>query len=180
MQRGTLEDEERKKTAPIHLFIDESHNFAVPSIMKILAEARKYKLYLTLANQFVGQFPNVGTPKFQDEVKKNTYIKVTGFQPLTSDAPVMAKLVDSTPEHLSQLSVGKFHVKIGEITGFTVQNGVYLLGNSHSMDNQAWQNIHKQQIERYYRKISTKEEALEEYFYTPKVPSKPKPKRKLN
>lgn len=180
MQRGKLDKAEREKAVPIHLFIDESHNFAVPSIMKTLAEARKYQLYLTLANQFVGQFPNSGTPKFQDEVKKNTYIKITGFQPLTSDAPVMAKLVDSTPEHLAALSVGKFHVKIGEITGFTVQNGTNLLENKHCMSDEAWLKIQPQQLQLYYRKISTKEEALVEYFYTPKVPEKPKPKRTIN
>mgnify|MGYP000173704884 CR=1 FL=1 len=180
MQRGKLDKAERKKSVPIHLFIDESHNFAVPSIMKALAEARKYQLYLTLANQFVGQFPNTGTPKFQDGVKKNTYIKITGFQPLTSDAPVMAKLVDSTPEYLAQLSTGKFHVKIGEITGFTVQNGTKLLGDAHSMSATDWKKVETQQLERYYRKISTKEEAMEEYFYTPELPERPKPKRTIN
>lgn len=180
MQRGKLDKAERKKSVPIHLFIDESHNFAVPSITRALAEARKYQLYLTLANQFVGQFPNTGTPKFQDEVKKNTYIKITGFQPLTSDAPVMAKLVDSTPEYLAQLSIGKFHVKIGEITGFSVKNREKLLGDAHSMSDTAWEKMETQQLERYYRKISTKEEAMEEYFYTPELPERPKPKRTIN
>ncbi len=52
------------------LYVDEFQNFATPDFAVILSEARKYKLALTVANQFIGQmdeevknavFGNVGT-----------------------------------------------------------------------------------------------------------------------
>ncbi len=56
--------------APFYLHIDEFQNFATPSIATILSEARKYKLSLTVAHQFIAQltdeiknavFGNVGS-----------------------------------------------------------------------------------------------------------------------
>lgn len=53
-----------------YLFIDEFQNFTTPSIATILSEARKYRLCLTIAHQFIGQlseeirnavFGNVGS-----------------------------------------------------------------------------------------------------------------------
>lgn len=53
-----------------HLFIDEFHNFTTDSFAAILAEARKYRLCLTLSHQYLDQlapqvrqavFGNVGT-----------------------------------------------------------------------------------------------------------------------
>ncbi len=40
---------------PFYLYIDEFQNFATPSISTILSEARKYKLSLTVAHQFIAQ-----------------------------------------------------------------------------------------------------------------------------
>ena len=42
---------------PFYLFVDEFQNFATSSFIKILSEARKYKLALTLANQYMAQIP---------------------------------------------------------------------------------------------------------------------------
>lgn len=55
---------------PFYLYIDEFQNFTTPSIGTILSEARKYKLILNIAHQFIDQltedikaavFGNVGT-----------------------------------------------------------------------------------------------------------------------
>jgi hypothetical protein len=48
---------------PFYLYVDEFQNFATPSVSTILAEARKYKLSLTVAHQFIAQLVigNVGT-----------------------------------------------------------------------------------------------------------------------
>ncbi|MDO8548212.1 MAG: DUF87 domain-containing protein [bacterium] len=59
-----------KDFPPFYLHIDEFQNFATPSIATILSEARKYKLSLTIAHQFIAQlseeirdavFGNVGS-----------------------------------------------------------------------------------------------------------------------
>ncbi len=58
------------KLPPFYLFVDEFQNFADKSFAEILSEARKYKLGLTMANQYIEQmeeeirdavFGNVGT-----------------------------------------------------------------------------------------------------------------------
>ena len=67
MRRAFIKEEDRR---PFFLYVDEFQNFATSSFLKILSEARKYKLSLTLANQYIDQleeeiqraiFGNVGT-----------------------------------------------------------------------------------------------------------------------
>ena len=67
MARADTPEEHRRD---FHLFIDEFHNFTTDSFTAVLAEARKYRLCLTLAHQYVDQlalpvrqavFGNVGT-----------------------------------------------------------------------------------------------------------------------
>lgn len=67
MRRANQPEEERKD---FYFFIDEFQNFTTDSFAAILAEARKYRLCLTLSHQYVDQVPlpirqavfgNVGT-----------------------------------------------------------------------------------------------------------------------
>jgi type IV secretory pathway TraG/TraD family ATPase VirD4 len=67
MSRADVPKEERRD---FFLYVDEFQNFATPDFAVILSEARKYRLGLTVANQFIGQvdeevknaiFGNVGT-----------------------------------------------------------------------------------------------------------------------
>jgi hypothetical protein len=67
MNRSFQKEEDRKD---FFLYVDEFQNFATTSFIKILSEARKYRLALTLANQYIEQldeevsnaiFGNVGT-----------------------------------------------------------------------------------------------------------------------
>jgi energy-coupling factor transporter ATP-binding protein EcfA2 len=67
MSRADVPEAERRD---FHLFIDEFHNFTTDSFAAILAEARKYRLCLTLSHQYLGQlslevrqavFGNAGT-----------------------------------------------------------------------------------------------------------------------
>lgn len=48
-------DEPRKPHVPFYLYIDEFQNITTDSIPGILSEARKYKLALTMAHQFLNQ-----------------------------------------------------------------------------------------------------------------------------
>ncbi|MFO0704090.1 MAG: type IV secretion system DNA-binding domain-containing protein [Patescibacteria group bacterium] len=67
MNRAYTKEEERRD---FFLYVDEFQNFATSSFIKILSEARKYRLALTLTNQYIEQlteeiqraiFGNVGT-----------------------------------------------------------------------------------------------------------------------
>jgi hypothetical protein len=69
-----------------YLYIDEFQNFATPSISTILSEARKYKLSLTVAHQFIAQLPE----EIRDAVIGNVGTKVA-FRIGTTDAEFLEK-----------------------------------------------------------------------------------------
>ena len=52
MRRANIPEKERRD---FYLYVDEFQNFATTSFIKILSEARKYRLCLTLANQYMAQ-----------------------------------------------------------------------------------------------------------------------------
>src|SRR3989344_4088807 len=54
MNRVHVREEERRD---FYLYVDEFQNFATQSFIKILSEARKYRLNLILANQYIAQIP---------------------------------------------------------------------------------------------------------------------------
>ena len=54
MNRANIPEHERKD---FFLYVDEFQNFATTSFIKILSEARKYRLNLILANQYTAQLP---------------------------------------------------------------------------------------------------------------------------
>lgn len=54
MRRVNIPEKERKD---FYLYIDEFQNFATSSFIKILSEARKYRLSIMLANQYMAQIP---------------------------------------------------------------------------------------------------------------------------
>ncbi len=76
------------------LYVDEFQNFATPDFAQILSEARKYRLNLVVANQFIGQmeeeiknaiFGNVGTvASFRVGVTDANYL-AHEFQPIFSE-----------------------------------------------------------------------------------------------
>lgn len=54
MRRVNIDEEKRRD---FYLYVDEFQNFATTSFIKILSEARKYRLSVTLANQYMAQIP---------------------------------------------------------------------------------------------------------------------------
>ncbi len=55
MSRAELPGHVMEKMPPFYFYVDEFQNFANESFASILSEARKYKLCLTVANQFIAQ-----------------------------------------------------------------------------------------------------------------------------
>jgi len=55
MSRANIPEEDRKD---FYLYVDEFQNFATDAFATILSEARKYKLNLTMANQYIAQMPD--------------------------------------------------------------------------------------------------------------------------
>lgn len=88
MSRADMPEEKRRD---FYLYVDEFQNFATPDFAQILSEARKYRLNLCVANQFIGQvdeeiksavFGNVGTlATFRVGVTDANYL-AREFQPV--------------------------------------------------------------------------------------------------
>ncbi|MFH1175164.1 MAG: type IV secretory system conjugative DNA transfer family protein [bacterium] len=57
MSRSDIPESQRRD---FYLYVDEFQNFATSSFESILSEARKYKLNLTIAHQYLAQIENVG------------------------------------------------------------------------------------------------------------------------
>ncbi|MBI2036165.1 type IV secretion system DNA-binding domain-containing protein [Candidatus Microgenomates bacterium] len=95
MSRQDMPEDKRRD---FFLYVDEFQNFATPDFATILSEARKYRLNLTVANQFVGQmeeevknavFGNVGTlVSFRVGVQDANYLQHE-FQPIFSEADLI-------------------------------------------------------------------------------------------
>ncbi|MCL5432724.1 MAG: type IV secretion system DNA-binding domain-containing protein [Patescibacteria group bacterium] len=95
MSRQDIARDERRD---FFLYVDEFQNFATPDFAQILSEARKYKLNLTVANQFIGQmeeeiknaiFGNVGTlVAFRVGVTDANYLQHE-FQPVFTEADLI-------------------------------------------------------------------------------------------
>ena len=95
MSRADIPEARRR---PFYLYVDEFQNFAMPDFATILSEARKYKLNLTVANQFIGQmeedvknaiFGNVGTlMTFRTGVSDAGYLQHE-FSPTFNEADIL-------------------------------------------------------------------------------------------
>ncbi len=95
MSRQEIPEEQRRD---FFLYVDEFQNFATPDFAQILSEARKYRLNLTVANQFIGQmeeevknavFGNVGTlVAFRVGVTDANYLQHE-FQPTFNEADLI-------------------------------------------------------------------------------------------
>ncbi len=81
-----VESLDLKSLAPFYLYIDEFQNFTTPSIATILSEARKYRLSLNLAHQFIKQLDD----KIKDAVFGNVGSKCV-FRVSPEDAEFLEK-----------------------------------------------------------------------------------------
>lgn len=91
-------DTPEEKRRDFYLYVDEFQNFATPDFAQILSEARKYRLNLTVANQFIGQmeeevknaiFGNVGTlAAFRVGVTDANYLQHE-YQPTFNEADLI-------------------------------------------------------------------------------------------
>ena len=92
------QDMAKDRREDFFLYVDEFQNFATPDFAQILSEARKYKLNLIVANQFIGQmeeevknaiFGNVGSlVAFRVGVTDANYLQHE-FQPVFAEADLI-------------------------------------------------------------------------------------------
>jgi hypothetical protein len=104
MNRVTQKEEERRD---FYLYVDEFQNFATTSFVKILSEARKYRLNLILANQYIAQIPeDVRAAIFGNAGTMLSFIIGAG------DSPYMAKEFGERFKEEDLLALGNYQAII--------------------------------------------------------------------
>lgn len=87
MERIRVPEEERKD---FNLYVDEFQNFATDSFAGILSEARKYRLNLVVAHQYIGQLVTDITTKVRDAIFGNVGTMII-FRVGAADAEFLEK-----------------------------------------------------------------------------------------
>jgi len=102
MHRVSMPEEERKD---FYLYVDEFQNFATGSFIKIMSEARKYRLDIMLANQYMAQIP----PEVIQAILGNAGT-VTTFAVGASDADILFKEFAEVFTAQDLINLGKYQV----------------------------------------------------------------------
>ncbi|NUM25216.1 MAG: type IV secretion system DNA-binding domain-containing protein [Candidatus Buchananbacteria bacterium] len=101
-----------------YLYIDEFQNFITDSVATILAEARKYKLNLILAHQYIGQLTEGSGPEgksYGDKIKDAIFGNVgtlMSFRIGVEDAEVIAKQMAPVVDEYDLMNIEKFNAYI--------------------------------------------------------------------
>ncbi|MFC1790270.1 type IV secretory system conjugative DNA transfer family protein, partial [Patescibacteria group bacterium] len=109
MSRADIPQEKRRD---FYLYVDEFQNFATPDFAQILSEARKYRLSLTVANQFIGQM--------EEEVKNAIFGNVgtiMAFRVGVTDASYLSHEFQPVFAEDDLLNIERFHVYMKTIVG---------------------------------------------------------------
>jgi hypothetical protein len=109
MSRAELPAHVLLKAPPFYFYVDEFQNFANESFASILSEARKYKLCLTIANQFIAQMEET----IRDAVFGNMGTTVA-FRVGTLDAEFMEKVFAPvfTQEDLQNIAFAQYYLTL--------------------------------------------------------------------
>ena len=97
-------DTPRELRKDFYLYVDEFQNFATPDFSQILSEARKFKLNLCVANQFIGQM--------EEEVKNAVFGNVgtlVAFRVGVTDANYLQHEFQPTFNESDLINIERFH-----------------------------------------------------------------------
>ena len=102
MGRSYVKEEERRD---FFLYVDEFQNFATNSFVKILSEARKYRLSLTMANQYIEQL--------EEPIRRAIFGNIAtlmSFVVGARDAYVLSKEYGEVYTESDLVSLGKYEI----------------------------------------------------------------------
>ena len=162
----------RKKLplVPVHVFIDECHNYVSASIKKI-REFRKYDVHLTLIQTEVGaEMP----PETRDAVLGATTLKITGR---AGEPHTVARLLRFDEDDIASLNKAEFILRGGAFPhAIRFKAHSHLADKRHSMSEKQWEKVWKRQIDTYYRPVVrlTAQEDLPPARVQVQPPSRPK------
>jgi hypothetical protein len=102
MHRVDMPEEKRRD---FYLYVDEFQNFATGSFIKIMSEARKYRLNIMLANQYMSQIPEEVTKAILGNAGT-----VMTFAVGANDADILTKEFAEVFTAQDLISLGKFQI----------------------------------------------------------------------
>ena len=102
MNRVNIPEEQRKD---FYFYVDEFQNFANTSFVKILSEARKYRLNLTLANQYIAQVPE----EIRDAIFGNVG-SLMSFIVGAEDASILSREFGEVYSEAEMVSLGNYQI----------------------------------------------------------------------
>lgn len=128
LRRARLSQENRR---PFYVYVDEFQNFATMSFVQMLSEARKYKLYLTMAEQSTQQQQE---QRLVDIILANVATVVAFRSGSPADARLLIPLFSPYIEEreLANLPAYNFYCRISAIHAQEPLSGVTVLLDSES------------------------------------------------
>lgn len=146
MNRVYQKEEERRD---FYLYVDEFQNFATNSFVKILSEARKYRLNLTLANQYIGQIDE----EVQNAIFGNAGT-IVSFGVGATDARPLAREFGMVYKEEELVGLGNYQIvlklSIDNHTSTPFSATTLPLPRSHNSNREK---VIRGSRERYYKKI---------------------------
>ena len=133
MNRVFVAEEERR---PFTLFVDEFQNFATDAFVKILSEARKYKLNLVVANQYMSQLDK----SIQGAILGNVGTLIS-FAVGADDSQILEKEFGREFESDDLVSLEKFQIILKESIDWQISRPFY--ANTLPLPTQKNQNTEK-------------------------------------
>jgi len=160
MSRADIPEADRRD---FYLYVDEFQNFATESFASILSEARKYRLNLTMANQYVAQLLiGEGKTTLKDAVFGNVG-SIICFQVGSDDAEALSLQFEETVMPKDILSLPKYHAYVRlMIDGVPSKpfSVTHLPPPAFSHDEKRIETLRKLSRERYCEKRSIVEEKI--------------------
>jgi hypothetical protein len=151
MHRVDMPEEQRRD---FYLYVDEFQNFATGSFIKIMSEARKYRLNIMLANQYMAQIPE----EVQKAILGNAGTIIT-FSTGASDAAILNKEFAEVFSETDLVNLASYQIAIKEtIDGITTRPFL-----AHTLPLPISSNLNREKVIRLSREHWSK--------VSPKLPS---------
>jgi hypothetical protein len=168
-------EQTRGERVPVHVFLDECQHFISPTLGAILRDARKYGVYLTLAQQVAGG--EMRDPHLREAVRANTALKFGGQSANDAEA---AKGLGVDANELRELKTGHFLVRMGaRAAPWRLIVRMDLADEKRAMSADEWETTKAEQVRQYYRPraaAKAKASASEKHAKEPKARTRKFPK----
>ncbi len=141
------------KRVSTHLMIDEASMFLGDSIELILAQARKFHLYLLMAVQNNAQLPTL----IEASILSNTAIKLVGMNSHKNHS-IMSKEIGVSMDQLFSLQKkGEFFIKVGNKQARKFRVSDRLFNKNLYASKEKFSAMMQMQLKKYYRRINTED-----------------------